>query len=262
LDVDKILRTGYFDNLKIDGTIYPILHSNGTLVMPDMSFKDMLEKSSEGFKHGVANIKIQLIGESNIDANIEELEQMRDDREISGIKRLPCTSLIDRYLVAYVDILLLKNIYSMPYNLETSGRDRESLIKVGDTPDITEILLASLELAEIIENKYNYPRDCIAIAIINKVYIFPSFRRSGISTWLHVNMADIINMYGMVYPTGIMLTYGDFSHEANRYFNMENSSYNKMLKTHYKELGYKKFNIGNPQINIGDKTNIMYKILV
>lgn len=262
LDINKILRTGYFDTIKIDGTIKPVMGSTGTIISGDDTFRSSLEQSSEKFKHGVAHLRLQLTGESKIDANIEELEEMREDREENGIKRLTGTQFVDRYLIAYADILILKSNYSLPYKLSASGKDEESLIALGNTPDIKELLISSLELADKIESKYSYPKDCIAIAIVNKVYVIPIFRRSGISTWIHQNIADLINMYAMMFPTGIMLMYGDFSHEAGKLFKMENATYNKMLKNHYKKLGYKVFNGGSNGMMPVEMSSIMYKLFI
>lgn len=262
MNVDKILRTGYFDELRIDGGIRPIFRSSGTLIRPNMSFKEMLEDSEDSFKHGVANITIQITGGSKIDSNIEDIERMREDRENNGIKRLTGNATMDRYLVAYADIMLLKNNYSMPFKLTNTGKDEQSLYEAGTTQDMKDILIESLRLANKIEEKYNYPKDCIAIAVINKVYVLPVFRRSGISTWIHTNIADLINMYGLEFPTGLLLTYGDFSKEAGKLFGMDDNSYNKMLKTYYKKLGYKSINQGALKLDSGEQSGIMYKMLV
>lgn len=262
MNVDKILRTGYFDEIRVDGTCKPIFRSSGTLIKSDTSFKSLLEDSEEGFKHGVANILIQLTGGSTITADIEDMERMREDRESSGIKRIPGSSTMDKYLIAYADILLLKSNYSIPFELKASGKDRDSLYNAGTTQDMKEILVEALNLSDKIEDKYKYPKDCISIAIVNKVYVLPVFRRSGISTWIHNNIADLVNMYGLQFPTGILLTYGDFSQEAGKLFGMDNAAYNKMLRSYYKKLGYKSITQNGVVLSIGDQVGIMYKILV
>lgn len=261
MDVEKILRAGYFDRLKIDGVLKPVYNSTGTIILPNKSFKDSLNKSEEAFKHGVAHLKLSLIGECDTNICFTDLEHMREDRQNWGIIKLPSNKTIDRYLVAYLEILILKSDYAIPYKIVANGKTEKDIEKLAKTNDTLEVFLAALELGEYIINKFSYSNDWVNIAIIDKVYVQPIFRRSKISTWLHENIADIINMYSLVFPNGIILSYGDFSKEAESRFNMSRNTYNKMLLSHYKSMGYS--NIGKLGLNgVDSSSNILYKLLV
>lgn len=261
MDVEKILRAGYFDRLKIDGVLKPVYNSTGTVIMHGESFKQSLDKSEEAFKHGVAHLKLSLIGECDTNICFSDLEHMREDRQRWGITKLPSTESVDRYLVAYLDILILKSDYAIPYKIVSNGKTEKDIEKLAKTNDALEVFLAALELGKYIIKKYNYSTDWVNIAIIDKVYVLPIFRRCRISTWLHENIADIINMYSLVFPNGIILSYGDFSKEAEKQFNMDRNTYNKMLISHYKSMGYG--NISKLGLSGIDNTNnILYKLLV
>ena len=182
MNVEKILRAGYFDNIRVDGIINPVYDSTGTIILPDSSFKESLDMSDEAYKHGVAHLKIILIGESNTKINFTELEHMRSDRESWGLTRLPSDKSIDRYVIAYADILILKSDYAIPYKVEANGKTEEDIEKLAKTDDTLSLMLAALNIGDWIEKNYDYNRDCINIAIVNKVYVLPLFRRCGISS--------------------------------------------------------------------------------
>lgn len=261
MEVKKILRAGYFDTLKIDGQLKPINNSKGTVILPNYSFKDALNNSEDAFKHGVASLRINLIGECNSFGSFFKRESMQEDREKAGLVRVPSSSNLDVYMVGYVDVLIVKSDYAIPFEVDAKGKTEKDMERLAKTNDCLEMYLAALGVSKHIVEKHKYSTDYINIAIIDKVYIYPLFRRCKISTWLHNNIADIINMYSLVFPTGIILTFGDFTQESNNQFNMSTAQYNKMLERHYKKLGY--FNINKLGINgVSTSSNIMYKLLV
>lgn len=261
MNVEKVLRAGYFDRLKIDGVLKPVYNSTGTTILHECTFKDSLNKSEEAFKHGVAHLKLSLIGECDRNIGFYELERMRKDRKSWNIPKLAGDEQTDRYLVAYADMLILKSDYAIPYKVVANGKTEKDIEKLAKTNDALEVFLAALELGNSIIKKYKYPNDWVNIAIVDKVYVLPIFRRCGISTWIHENIADIINMYSLVFPNGVILSYGDFSDESDKLFGMTRDAYKIMLRKHYESLGYEMINkaglSGVPSIN-----NIMYKLLV
>lgn len=262
MDVEKVLRAGYFDRIKIDGILKPVYEGTGTSIVPFSSFKESLNKSEEAFKHGVAHLKIQLIGECDTNINFVDLTNMREDREKCGIQKVASTTEdVDRYLVGYADILILKGEYAIPYKIEANGKTTKDIEKLAKTPDTLDIMLAALKLGKYITKKYEYPPDWVNIGIVDKVYAYPIFRRCEISTWIHENIADIINMYSLVWASGILLTYGDFSDEAESVFKQSESTYNKMLLNHYKQLGYHSISKLGLDGLIGN-SKLMYKLMV
>lgn len=259
MDIERILRDGYFDRLKIDGSLKSIYDSNGLDISNNTTFKYAIEKSDESYKTGLAHLRVQIIGESSTNINSEELGNMRDDRQNNGLIRLESSSNIDRYLVAYVNILLLKNDYAIPFDIKATSKSKQEIEKIAKTNDELELLLEALKLRNRIKNDFGYTDEYISIAIVDKVYVAPIFRRCGISTWLHLNLADIINMYGLVFPTGVVMAYGDFSGESEEFFNMSKREYNLMLLKHYENVGYSKVS----KVNIPGilrASNILYKI--
>lgn len=261
MDVERILKIGYLDAIKLDGTLEPVYESNGTIILPDTTFKESLDKSDEAFKHGIAHLRINLIGESSTDINSVDLDKMRQDREESGLVKLESNSSIDRYILAYIDILILKSDYTIPFRLEANGKKESDFEKLAKSTDKLELMLTALDVGKYIADKYDYSGDWINIAIVDKVYVQPAFRRCKISTWLHLNLADIINMYGLVFPNAVLLSYGDFSNEAEELFKMSREQYNKMLIRHYKSVGYNR--IQRILIkSLLDNKNILYKLFV
>ena len=261
MNVEKILRNGYFDRLKIDGTLKAINESSGIVLESNNSFKDSLNNSSESYKNGIAQLKIVLVGEANNDINSLELNTMREDRAQSGMVQIEPGINCDRYIVAYSNILILKSDYAIPLDLKATGKTLEDAGKLAKTNDKLEVLKAALQLNDTIHKKYNYSHEYISIAIVDRVYVSPLFRQCGVSTWLHSNLADIINTYAMVFPTGIVMAYGDFSMEASELFDMSEKEYSNMLLKHYEKMGYTKlYKLRLPTFDKG--SNILYKVLI
>lgn len=260
MDIEKIMRAGYFDNIRIDGVLTPVYNSYGTILRPNSTFKESLDKSDEAYKHGVAHLRINIIGESSTNINFGELVNMRQDRRRSRIPKLKGLPGIDRYIIGYSTIMILKGDYAIPYKINSTGKTEKDIEKLVKTNDLLELMLAALKLNKYVSDEYDCPGDWNNIAIVDKVYVYPVFRRCGISTWIHLNMADIINMYSLVFPNGILLSYGDFANERKRY-GMSTREYNNMLIKHYKSLGYDK--VGKLKLDaIPYNSNIMYKILI
>ena len=260
MNVEKILQNGYFDCIKIDGSIHPVYKSLGTELTAEKSFRDALEESNEAYKHGTALLKIQIVGEQSTNMTFSYLESIKSDLAKWGVKQLYGSDKLNRYLVASADILILKGDMALPYNIKANGKTEKDIEHLASTNDMLEVMIYALELAKYITMECGCAPDYANVAIIDKVYVSELFRRCGISTWLHNNIADIINMYSLTFPTGLILTTGDFANESKSKFNMTNVEYNKMLVNHYKALGYK--DISKLKLNITETNTILYKILL
>ena len=261
MDVSKILRSGYFDHIRITGEFKPIYDSDGIDITSGDTFKNSVGDSAESFKNGVAQLKIYIIGESIPSEASSIVERMREDRKEAGLKCIETINGVDRYVVAYMNILIIKGDNAITFGIEDNGKSTQSFEKLAKTADMLELMLSAFKLNKHIKSRYRYTDDYINIAIIEKVYVLPIFRRSGISEWLHNNIGDIINMFALVWPTGLILTYGDFSNEAETNFKMSTEHYNNMLYTHYKKLGYESIRKITQSNDIGS-ANIMYKLLI
>ena len=261
MDVEKILRTGYFDRVRIDGMLRPVYGSRGTVIIHNGTFKESLEKSEEAYKHGLAHLVVNIVGECDTNINFNDLEFMRSDRLKQGIIKLPSTRAVDRYSIAKLDIGILKSDCAIPFNLVNNGKTEDAIEKVSNTTDELELYLAALDFSKYITEKYGYSSDWVNIAVVDKVYVAPTFRRSGISTWVHENLADIVNMYGLVYPTGIVMTYGDFAEEADKLFGMNKQEYSKFLINHYESLGYRFMTDVGVQSN-EDISDVLCKLMI
>ncbi len=262
MNIKNILRLGYFDRLKIDGKVEPIYTSNGIQILDDLTFKESVEQSNEAYKYGLAHLKVLLIGESDTNIAFLELERMREDRQENGLVKLQSSKNVDKYIVAYADILILKSDFAIPCEIDAKGRMKKDIGKLAKTGDTLDILLASLELSKYIVNKYGCSSNTATVAIIDKIYTYPMFRRNHVSTWFHKNMVDIINMFGMAQPTALVLTYGDFAGESKYLFNMSRERYTKMLICHYKHLGYKNNSLFEFGLDSKIPKSILYKILI
>ena len=261
MDVHKILKNGYFDAIKVTGALRPIYGSDGIDITYGETFINSANNSKEAFKNGLAQLRIYMIGESNDKGSSDVVRDMQEDRERSGIKCIEKSNNRSRYIIAHVDLIIVKCNNAIPLGIDENGKDEGSFHKLAKANDILELLLATIDLREHIKSKSDYTDDYISIVIVDKVYVQPPFRRSGISEWIHENMADMVNMFSLVWPAGILLAYGDFCNEAKSMFNMSSNKYNNMLLNHYKRLGYESVR----KIALNKNTlssNILYKTLV
>lgn len=259
MNIKNILRLGYFDRIKVDAELKPIIKSEGIEIRSNLSFINSAELSTESHKYGFAQLKISIIGECDTNISFLELERMRDDRSSNNLIKLQSNRLVDKYLIAYADLILLKSGYSLPSHLGENGKTEYDIEKLAKSGDMLDLMLSALEFQRLIIEKH--PDSKGLVAIVNKVYVTQLFRRNGISTYIHKNMADLINLYAMMFPSGIVLTYGDFAGEAKLMFNMSRQAYTKMLIRHYKDLGYKSKHSIGLGINNSLSTDLLYKII-
>lgn len=274
MDLTKIMQIGYFDTVKLDGCVRAIHNSSGIDLRDGFDLSESIRFWDESFKIGLAYMRVSLIGICNIaGVDFYEREHMRDDRRMSGILKLPGASCTDKYLIAYADILLLKPNNSIPCMIQDDeldckcsaysilGKVEDDLVQSSYSPDISELISVANKLSEYIVSKEGMDKNEVSIAILDKLYVYPAFRRCHISSWLHENLDTIIHTYLMTKPAGVLLIPGDFSNEAERKFNMAESRYVKMLIGHYKTLGYRYVNnIWIPAFYASK--NIMYKLYI
>lgn len=242
MNVRKICGLGYFDRLIVDGYMIPIYNAKGIEIKSDESLKDAIETNKQVYYQGIGKLKINICGETINSETYEEILRMREHRENELMLKRNKLGTTDRYIIGYVDILILKSDYLFPEEISNKGKTVDDIIKLAKGENELKLLLKALEIQQEIIKKDNGIDDC-NIAILDKIYIDKEFRRCGIASWVHNNIGDISKIYGMIDIAAVLLTPGDFADEAEKVYNITTQSYTKILEEHYLQLGYK--NIGN-----------------
>lgn len=222
IKTDRICRLGYFDRVTVDGFLVPMYRAEGIEIDKSLSLADNIESKSTQLQKRTARLRINIYGDSEFDIKDEQLLNMRFTRENKmGLERRRLNSKMDRYVVAYAEIIVVRddgiesNYTAMMKEL--SGEDEISLMKTA----------------------YKYiDKGSRAVAIVDKVYVYKNFRYSGISTWIHNNIKDLILVYGATETDKAILIPGDFSGEA-KIFMMKSKEYTEFLRKHYKNCGYR-----------------------
>lgn len=241
MQVRKICSLGYFDRLIVDGYMMSMYNNKGIEIRDNETLVDALEFNKQSYNQGIGKLRINIAGETFNEEIPSEIIRMQEHREKDlGLVRTKLGT-IDRYNIGYVDILILKSDYSFPEEVTNKGKTLDDIIKSAKGEDELKLLTSALEIQHNIIKSNSKMTDC-NIAIVDKVYINNEFRRCGLSTWIHTNIADIAKIYGMINIEAVLLIPGDFSDEANTRFNMSKQEYEDMLIKHYKNVGYKFIN--------------------
>lgn len=254
MNVRDIKRLGYFDEVAIDGWIDPMYRSNGVLIYQDMGLSESMNFCNSQSSNALAHLHVDIFGIGN-NNDTEDILIARDSLGIRPDK-------YNRYCIGYANIVIIKNEQSISRGVENKGRDAQAISGVSKTPDEMSLYEVGLRIAKY-ASKYRVKDKSfkdMTIAIIDRVYIHNRFRRLGINTWIHQNIEDIINTFGLLYPDVVVLVPGDFSNESEKMFRMTKLEYNEMLRNMYMKFGYKDINIIEKWITkIYDK-NILFKI--
>lgn len=241
MNVNEILRRGYFDNLIVDGYMMPMYNNRGIQIENGQSLVDAIENNSQAYNQGVGKLRINIIGEATNNDPLDSLATYdRHREETLGLVK-QSMGISDRYIIGYVDIFILKSDYSFPDNITNKGKTEGDISKLAKCEDELELLLKAIEVQKEIIEEDNGVDDC-NIAIINKLFINKWFRQCGISSWVHANIGDITKVYGMVDVAAVLLMPGDFTNAAMKEFGMTNKQYTTLLVNHYKAEGYRFIN--------------------
>lgn len=256
MNVQDIKRLGYFDDVAVDGWVDPMYRSNGILIYQDMGLSESMNFCNRQSSNAIAHLHIDIFGIGNSN-DTDNILCTRNNLGIYPDK-------YGRYCIGYADILIIKNEHSISRGVENKGRNTQAVRDISKTPDEMNLYEAGLRIAKY-ASKYKIKDKSfgdINVAIVDRVYIHNKFRRLGINTWIHQNIEDLINTFGMLYPDIIVLVPGDFSNESEELFGMTKLEYNNMLRDMYTGYGYKDINIIEKWITkIYDK-NILFKINV
>lgn len=240
MDVRKICMLGYFDRVMIDGYSMPMYNGRGIELRTDCSIVDALNDKIDSNNQGIGKIKINIVGESLSNDTIDEIQRMQEHRENEmGLERVKLGN-IDRYIIAYVDILILKSDMAFPSKLFNKGNNLEDIEKTVKDEDKLNLLRRAIE----VQSKLTKNNKDANIALIDKVFVHKEFRRCGISKWIHNNIKDIIKLYGLIDVGAALLIPGDFTNSAKAEFSLSKEQYEKMLIQHYRSVGYSMINNG------------------
>lgn len=236
MDTAGISRVGRFDRVYITGLVEPLYKSNGITIANNQSLSGSVETYGENKHCGLAKLHIDIHG-NDIDNNSDEI-------------------------IASANIIIIKSSYSIMFGLSNNGRNYQSFEEITSNVYELNILNAALEVSKYISKKCRIDDDTINIGIIDNVIVKSEYRRFKISTWIHYNIANIINAYCMLFPSAIILEYGDVLDSAEKEFKCSKEEYMDILKNHYINLGYqelKTLRIKNSDI---DQSRLMYKLLI
>lgn len=255
MDTLKLEQIGYFDRIFIDGTIKPMNIASGLTVKNKESLTEAIENDSENYMHDIAKLRLEILGESIEGTDKDEKEQIKEDRFENGIKMINKSGNIERYIIAYADILILKGKHVFPFK-KNDNNIEDYCVKSDVKLDNYQNYIAAVNIAREIAKREREEVLNINIAMIDKVYVYQAFRECGISSWIHDNLIEILKVYGMVRPHGVVLTYGDFTKQS-----LITKNYIEFLKNHYKNHGYTELEKDKRKRYKIDSNSIMYKII-
>ena len=237
----------------------PMYRSDGIVLHSNMSLVESMDFVNKPYSNIMAHIRVNILGECHTRPG-NELDSIENARNTLGIQCV-YSARIRKYIIGYIDILLIKGSYSIPNSFKDKSKDIKSFEGLTKSLDELEICLDSIQIAKYVYKRklLNKHYNDMNIAIVNRVYINPHFRRLGINTWIHQNLTAIVNSFGMVYPDITVLTYGDFSNEAGCYFNMSNDQYRSMLENLYKRYGYKELSMIDRKLSGVRMQDILFK---
>ena len=190
-----------------------------------------MELNDTAYTQGIGKLRINILGESVNKDSYEDILRMRKHREdelkLNRIKLGP----IDRYIIGYMDIFILKGDATFPKDVTNTGKTLDDINKLAKGEDELLLLTKALSIQNDLMHKYQ-DNNKLNIAIVSKVYIYKTFRQCGISTWLHNNIKDLIKLYSMIDIGAVILIPGDFNSEAESEFGMSKQQYENMLIKH------------------------------
>lgn len=234
MNVGEICRIGFFDKVTIGVQVEPVclhdieLFGDSTFVVCANSYGNCLDNS-------IMKVRINILGVEDIHKQVITPDELakRANRGANVFK--DGGSQNKSYLLAYADIMIIMD----------ADRNKSSVIEAFKTEsDKQRLASAAFSLQGRGINKVQSQANGFArnhIAIVDRLYVFPAYRRCRISSWLHTNLREILFSYVNVAIGDILLIPGDFSNESAEMFNMTPREYSLMLYKHYEKLGYKLF---------------------
>lgn len=221
MNIREICRRGYFDKVTLNISIEPIISSD-TEIYSDMSFLECISNESNQVDNTISKVRLSILGVDFIKRNcIRPDELSKDKKRGANVFKVEHND-IKSFLIAYSDIFIVKDSSNICIT-----KDRPSNYNY----DVDMLIDKAIEIQKK-SNGRNH------IAIVDKLFVNEQYRRCGISSWVHINLRDIIMTYMDINIGDVLLIPGDFSNEAER-LSIPEKAYTDMLKKHYSELGYR-----------------------
>lgn len=245
MDIANICRLGYFDNIKLSGTM--VTTSNNGLIIRDTIFKNNITKDT------ISKLRINIVGESIDDSS--DIVEYSKNHCLNHFK----AGKSNFYIIGYLDAFILKGKYNQVLYKDISN----DIVPNNYTSKNNEMetITAGVNLQRFIEGKYKLDRGEPAVAILNKLYIIDLFRENGISSWIHNNIFEIIHQLSTIFVSGAVLECGDFNREAKDKFNLTEEEYTYFLMEHYIKCGYRKITDLRAITSGVNNPFILYKII-
>ena len=240
MDIAEICRRGYFDRVVIDGFVLPLYNDDGVEIKNEQTLMDGVEFNRSKYNHRISRLRLNIAGEDTREEKPSEVRRMRNHR-VNGLK-MPCCDRVncDRYYIGYVDIFIFKSDDLLPESIRNLGKTYEEMERISNNEYELKMMQSAIKLQSKIV-KENRKSEKSSVAIIDKLYIHPIFRRCGISTWVHENIKDLILLYGLIDIGATIMMPADFNKESEKMFSMSRKDYEEMLIKHYRKLGYTRF---------------------
>lgn len=225
MNIREICRRGYFDKVTLNISVEPVVDGD-TEIFGDMSFKECILDELNSVDNTISKVRINILGVDCIKRNcITPDELNKESKRGASIFKIERND-IKSYIIAYCDIIVVKD--SSNTNVIKDSR--------GYNYDMDMLIEKAIQIQKKTSDKNN-------IAIVDKLFVNEQYRRCGISSWIHLNLRDILQTYIEVQIGDMMLIPGDFTNEADR-MKIPEKKYVDMLKSHYNDLGYRMTKLG------------------
>lgn len=258
MKVDAIKFKGIFDSVVIDSFMLPFYNDNGIEINNDENLVEAIEKN-KAYNQSIARLRINICGECSCKINSKkELDLVKFRDKDLGLKRSTVGDKI-RYYICYIDIYIIKSDNLLPKLVEDNSKNFKAVNHITKNNYELAIIYAATELQKKIQKETKEYNDC-NIAVLDKIYVHPQFRRLGIATWVHENFSELIKLTSTIDIVASMLVPGDFSEEAESEFGMTSEQYKKFLINSYKNMGYKNYDFTIMYKRFIPKKNIFHFI--
>lgn len=234
MNVGEICRLGFFDKVTISLQVEPVC-LNDIELFGECNFAACANSYGNSLDNSIMKVRINILGVEDIHKQVITPDELtkRANRGANIFK--DGGNHHKSYLLAYADVLVImdvdrnKSIILDAFNGES---DKQRLVSAAFSLQSRGANKAQSQANGFVRNH---------IAIIDRLYVFPAYRRCRISSWINNNLREILFSYVNVAVGDVLLIPGDFSNESADKFDMTPREYSIMLNKHYETLGYKPF---------------------
>lgn len=235
MNINDICRIGFFDKVTMSLQVEPVC-VNDIEIFGDSSFVECTSSYGNHLDNSIMKVRINILGVEDIHKQVITPDELtkRANRGANVFKDGDAHQ--KSYLLAYANLLIIMDVDRNKSAILDSFKnelDKQRLVGAAFSLQSRGANKAQSQANGFIRNH---------IAIVDRLYVYPAYRRCRISSWIHNNLREILFSYVNVTVGDILLIPGDFSNESAERFNMTPREYNNLLNKHYENLGYKPFN--------------------